>query len=137
MLIRKISTDLALIISFELENCKLWCTFSVIVYNKTDKWPLSDEEWQRVLQRVTTSATTSDNKCYNEWQRMTTSNTRSDKEWQKWQQMAMSDSEWQQWYSEWKRHSTLQRMDDSHHFNDKKEIHYYFKGWIVAIRVVK
>ena len=52
-------------------------------------------EWQRVLQRVTTND--------NEWQRITT----SDKEWQL---MAMSDSEWEQWYSEWKRHSALQRM---------------------------
>ena len=24
------------------------------------------------------------------------------------------------WYREWKRHNTLQRMDDCHHFNDKK-----------------
>ena len=59
----------------------------------------SSDEWQ----------TTSDN----EWQRV----TKSDKEWQR---MAMSYSEWDQWYSEWKRHSTLQRMDDCHHFNDKK-----------------
>ena len=34
--------------------------------------------------------------------------------------MAISDSESEQWYSERKRHSTRQRMDDCHHFNDKK-----------------
>ena len=33
--------------------------------------------------------------------------------------MAMSDSEWQQWYKEWKRYSTLQRMDDCRAFNEK------------------
>ena len=65
-------------------------------------------EWQRVLQQVTTSGATSD--------RVTTSNTASDNEWQ---QIAMSNSEWQQWYNQWKRHSTLQRMDDCRPFNDK------------------
>ena len=69
----------------------------------------SDNEWQR----VTTSGTTSDN----EWQRVTASGTTSYKEWQR---MAMSGSKWEQWYSEWKRHSTLQRIDDYHHSNDKK-----------------
>ena len=75
---------------------------TTIVYKKTDEWYI---KWQRV--------TTNDNEWYNEWQRVTT----SDKEWQR---MAMSDSEWEQWYSEPKRHSTVQRMDDCHHFNDKK-----------------
>ena len=65
----------------------------------------SDKEWQRVI--------TSDNKWYIEWQRV----KMGDKEWQR---MAMSDIKWEQWYSEWKPHSTLQRMDDCHHFNDKK-----------------
>ena len=86
----------------------------------------SDNQWQRVK----TFGRTIDN----EWQRVTTSGTTNENEWQR---MAVSDSEGEQWYSEWKRHSTLQRMDDCHHFNDKKEIHYYFKGWMVAIRVVK
>ena len=83
----------------------------------------NDNEWQRVVQRVTTSGTTSDN----EWQWVTTSDNKWYNEWQRvkmsdkeWQRMAMSDSKWEQWYSEWKRHSTLQRMDDCHHFNDKK-----------------
>ena len=47
----------------------------------------------------------------------TTSGKTSDKEWQR---MVMSDSKWEQWYSKWKQHSTLQRMDDCHHFNDEK-----------------
>ena len=69
----------------------------------------SDNQWQG----MTTSGTTSDS----EWHWMTTSGTTSDKEWQR---MAMSDSEWEQCYSEWKWHNTLQRMDDCHHFNNKK-----------------
>ena len=68
--------------------------------------------WQREVQQVTTSDTSD-----NEWQQVTTSGTTSDK---KWQRMVMSDSELEQWYSKWKRHSALQRMDDCHHFNDKK-----------------
>ena len=47
-----------------------------IVYKKTDEWCI---EWQRVVQRVTTSGTTSDN----EWQRVTTSGTTNDNEWQR------------------------------------------------------
>ena len=101
-----------------------------IVYKKTDEWYIewqrvttNDNEWQRVVKRMTTSGTTSDN----EWQRVTTSDNKWYNKWQRvkmsgkeWQWMAMSDSKWEQWYSEWKRHSTLQRMDDCHHFNDKK-----------------
>ena len=68
----------------------------------------SDNEWQQM--------TTSDNEWYNDWQRMTRSNTTSDNEWQ---QIAMSGSKWQQWYNQWKRHSTLQGMDEYRHFNDK------------------
>ena len=52
---------------------------------------MSDNEWQRVVKQVTTSSTTSDN----EWQRVTT----SDKECQQWQAMTTSgttsDNEWQ------------------------------------------
>ena len=44
----------------------------------------SDNEWQRVVQRVTTSGKTS----YNEWQRVTTSQN-------EWQRVAKSDKEWQ------------------------------------------
>ena len=57
----------------------------------------NDNEWQWVVQRVTTSGTTSDNEWY-EWQRVATCDTTSDNDWQ---QMAMSNSEWQQWYNDW------------------------------------
>ena len=114
-----------------------------IVYKKTDEWYIewqrmtkSDNEWYNEWQRMTTS----DNEWYNEWQRVTSNDskwqrmTTSDNEWcKKWrrvttsnttsdnerQQIAMSDREWQQWYSQWKRHITLQRMDDYRSFNDK------------------
>ena len=83
------------IISLKMSNVE-------IVYKRTDEWYIegqrvtaNDNEWQRVVQRV----------------------KMSDKEWQR---MAMSDSKWEQWYSKWKRHSALQRMDDCHHFHDKK-----------------
>ena len=72
----------------------------------------SDYQWQRVVQRVTTND--------NEWQQVTTSGATSDKEWQRViQRVTSSDSEWQEWYNQWKRHSTLQRMDDCRPFNDK------------------
>ena len=78
------------------------------VTTNDNEWYNSDNEWQRVVQRMTTND--------NEWQRVTTSYTTSDSEWQ---QMTMRDSEWQKWYNEWKRLSTLQGMDDCHPFNDK------------------
>ena len=69
-----------------------------IIYKKTDEWY---NEWQRVVQRVTTSGTTSDNEWqlvttndnewYNEWQRVTRSGTTSDYEWQR---VTTSDNEW-------------------------------------------
>ena len=97
----------------------------------------NNKEWQRVIQRVTTSGTTNDNEWQggktsdNEWQRVVQRMATSDNEWhnksqrvkmsdKEWQQLAMSDSKWEQWYSEWKRHSILQRMDDCNHFNYKK-----------------
>ena len=126
--------DKLILFSITNKNCKrlydqsnAW-RVSKIVYKKTDEWYI---EWQRV--------TTNDNECYNEWQqmttsdnewqRMTTSDTTSDNEWynewqrvtasdKEWQRMVISDTEWEQWYSEWKLYSTLQRMDDCHHFND-------------------
>ena len=90
----------------------------------------SDSEWQGMK--------TSDNEWYNEWQGVTT----NDNEWQRvvqqvtksdneWQQIVMSDSEWQQWYNQWKRHSTLQRMDDCRPFNDKNRYSTTSKdGWL-------
>ena len=58
----------------------------------------------------------------NEWQRVTASNM-SDKEWQR---ITASDNEWQRvtvvvHYTCTKRHSTHQRMDDCHPFNDKTD----------------
>ena len=82
-----------------------------VVHRVTTSGTTSDNEWQRVVQQVTRSGTTSDNEWYNEWQRVTA----SEKEWQR---MVISDSEWEQWYSEWKLYGTLQRMDDCDHFND-------------------
>ena len=62
----------------------------MIVYKKTDEWYIkwqpattsgtSYNEWQQVVQRVTTD----DNK----WQRMTTSDN-------KWQRLTKNDNEWQ------------------------------------------
>ena len=52
---------------------------------------MSDNEWQRVEQQMTTSGTTS----YNKWQRVTT----NEYEWQQWQWVTANDSEW---YNEWK-----------------------------------
>ena len=102
-------------------------------YNEWQQMTTSDNEWQR----VTTSSTTSDNEWYNKWkrvvQRVTMSGTTSDNEWQRvasrritsdkvWQRVTANGNEWQhwqQWYNEWKRHSTLQIMDDCRPFNDK------------------
>ena len=48
-------------------------------------------EWQRVVQRVTTSGTTSDN----EWQRVVQQVTTNDNVWyNEWQRMKTSDNEW-------------------------------------------
>ena len=77
--------------------------FLMIVYKKQTSGTSSDNEWQRVVQRVTTND--------NEWQRMTTSGTTSDNEWQRvttsgttsdneWQRVTTSDKEW---YNEWQR----------------------------------
>ena len=77
----------------------------MIVYKKTDEWYI---EWQRVVQRVTTndnggqrmtkSGAKSDNKWYNERQRV----TMNDNEWQRmttnnneWQRMTTSENKWQ------------------------------------------
>ena len=123
--------------------CCLSCFFWTCIYllewsfiKRQTSGTSSDSEWQRVVQRVTTSdnewqrvamsgttngnewrrMTMSDNEWCNKWQRVTMSNTTSDNEWQ---QIAMSDRDWQQWYNQWKRHGTLQRIDDCRPFNDK------------------
>ena len=113
----------------------------------------SDNEWQR----VTMSGTTSDN----EWQRVTTSGTTSGNEWQRVttndnelqqvvQQMTMSENEWQRVTTnnnEWQQvRAVVQQMKTAQYtskngwlpsFQWQKKIHYYFKGWVAAIRVVK
>ena len=68
-----------------------------------------DNEWQRVVQRMTRSGTASDNGWQrvtmsgktndNKWQRVTASGTTSGNEWQRVvQQMTTSDNEW---YNDW------------------------------------
>ena len=57
------------------------CTRSFIKRQTSDK--SSDNEWQQVVQRMTTS----DNEWYNEWERMTTSGS-------EWQKLTISDSKW-------------------------------------------
>ena len=75
----------------------------MIIYKKTGEWYI---EWQRVVQRVTTSGTTTDNEWYNDWQRMATvvhndwqrMITSDNKMCNKWQRMTTSgttsDNEW-------------------------------------------
>ena len=58
-----------------------------IVYKKTDELYI---EWQRVVQRMTSSGTTNDNEWQRLEQRVTTSGTASDNQWQR---LAMNDSE--------------------------------------------
>ena len=92
---------------------RLFCFYgllvtAVIVHKKIDEWYI---EWQRVVQRVTTTdsewqpmynerqrVTTNDNKWQrvttndNEWQRVVQRETTSDN---KWQRVTMNDNEWQ------------------------------------------
>ena len=51
-------------------------------YNEWQRIATSGNEWQRVVQRMAMSGTTSDNEWYNEWLGMTTS-AKSDREWQR------------------------------------------------------
>ena len=67
----------------------------MIVYKKTDEWytewqriTTSDNEWQQVIQRMTTSSTTSGTTSDNEWQRMTMSGKTNGNEWHhEWKRM--------------------------------------------------
>ena len=85
----------------------------------------SDNEWQWV--------TTSDN----EWQRMTT----SDNEWyDERQQMTKNGNEWHRVTAVVQRMKTPEYTSKNgwlSFFQWQKQIHYYFKGWMAAIRVVK
>ena len=97
----------------------------------------SDNEWYNEWQRMTTSGTTSDN----EWQRVTTSGTTSDKEWQRViQQVTTKNNEWQRVTAVVQPMKTAQYTSKNEwlpSFQWQKQIHYYFKGWMAAIRVVK
>ena len=128
--------------------------FLQIVYKKTDEWYIewqrvttnyikwqrvvqrvtaNDNEWQWVVQRVTTSGTTSDN----EWQRVTTSGATSDKEWQR---VTTNSNEWQRVTAVVQPMKTAQYTSKNGwlpSFQWQKQIQYYFKGWMAAIRVVK
>ena len=130
----------------------------MILMMKTDRL----QKDRRVVHRVTTSGTTSDN----EWQRVTTSGTTSDNEWQRVvQRVTTNDNEWQRVVrvtksnSKWQRvtangnkrqrvRAVVQRMKTvrytskngwlpSFQWQFQFQWHYYLKGWMAAIRVVK
>ena len=90
----------------------------------------SDNEWQWVR----TSGTTSDSEWLrvttydNEWQRVTTSDTTSDNKWQ-WVTASDSSSTTNENYN--LKNGWLPS------FQWQNQIHYYFKGWMAAIRFVK
>ena len=99
----------------------------------------SDNEWQWV--------TASNRTSINEWQGVETSGTTSDSEWQRVTTSGTtSDNEWQRVTTSGTTRAVVQRMKTAQHtskngwlpsFQWQKEIHYYFKGWMAAIRVVK
>ena len=98
--------------------------------NEYNEWY---NEWHNEWQPMTTSD--------NEWQRVTTSGATSDKEWQRVIQRVTTNS------NEWQRATAVvQPMKTAQYtlmngwlpsFQWQKQIHYYFKGWMAAIRVVK
>ena len=140
--------------------------FCVILWRNRQNWPFikrqtsgtsSDNEWQR----MTTSGTTSDN----EWQRVVQRVTTNDNEWQRVvqrittsdnerQRVTENDSEWQRVIQQVMSNgnerqrviAVVQRLKPSQYtskngwlpsFQWQKQIHYYFKGWMAATRVVK
>ena len=96
---------------------------------------------------MTTSGTTNDN----EWQQMTTNDnkwqlvaqrvTKNDNEWyNEWQSVTTNGNEWQRATAVVQRMKTAQYTSKNGwlpSFQWQKQIHYYFKGWMAAIRVVK
>ena len=141
--------DKLILFSITNKNCKrlydqsnAW-RVSKIVYKKTDEWYI---EWQRVTtkrQRVTSND--------NEWHRVTT----NDYEWQRVvQRVIKSNSKWQKVTAngnkrQWVR-AVVQRMKTVQYtskngwlpsfqwqFQFHFQWHYYLKGWMAAIRVVK
>ena len=126
----------------------------MIIYKKTDEcyieWQrmtTNDKEWQRVAQRVTTN----DNQWYNEWQkvtrndnewqRVTTSSRTSDREWQRMiQRVTANGNEWQR-VTAVVQHLKMAQYTSKNgwlpSFQRQKQIHYYFKGGMASIKVVK
>ena len=101
--------------------------------NEWQRMTTSDNEWYNEWQRMTTS----DNEWYNEWQGMTTSDATSDKEWQR---VTTNSNEWQRVTAVVQPMKTAQYTSKNGwlpSFQWQKQIHYYFKGWMAAIRVVK
>ena len=85
-----------------------------VIQRVTTSGTTNDNEWQRVVKRVTTN----DNEWYNEWQRVTTSGTTSHKE-LKW--VTKSDNNWQ-WVT---------ASESSGTANENGIV--YFKEWMIAI----
>ena len=90
-----------------------------------------------MVQRVVQRGATNDN----EWQRVTTSDTTSDNEWyNEWQRVTTNGNEWQRVTAVVQRMKTAQCASKNGwlpSFERQKQIHYYFEGWMAAIRVVK
>ena len=89
----------------------------------------NDSEWQRVVQRVTTIDY--------DWQKVVQRVAKSENEWQR---VTTNGNEWDQVRAVVQRIKTAQYTSKNGwlpSFQWQKEIHYYFKGWVAAIRVVK
>ena len=96
----------------------------------------TDNEWQPVVQRVTTND--------DEWQRMEQMEqmTMNDSEWQQvvqrvrtnyieWQQMTMIDSEWKKVIQRVKTTHLLQKMDDCNSFYNENRHITSRDGWLI------
>ena len=111
-----------------------------IIYKKTDEWYIewrrvttNDIEWYNKLQRMTMS----DNEWYNERQGVVQWMTKNDNEWQR---VTKNGNEWQRVRAVVQRMKTAQYTSKNGwlpSFQWQKEIHYYFTGWMAAVRVVK
>ena len=103
----------------------------------TTSGTMNDNEWQRVVQGVAKSGTTSDN----EWQRVVQRVTKSDSEWyDEWQKVTTNGNEWEQVIVVVQRMKTAQYISKNgglRSFQWQRQMHYYFKGWMAAIRVIK
>ena len=98
-------------------------------YNEWQRMTMSDKEWQWVI--------TNDN----EWQRVVHRVTKSDSEWyNEWKQVTTNGNEWEGVTAVVQRKKTAQYTSKNGwlpSFQWQKQMHYYFKGWMAAIRVVK